>query len=106
MSMEQKKFSTRNPSVLPVFLIHISIVVSYHSSHNGMFRYVMNVMYLLNYINHPNFSILSASNNSINVKVKFYLYKPERHTGHIQVQLHSFLTLVIEEGNLNTLLSN
>jgi len=63
----------------------------------------MNTTYLLNYINHPNLSILSASNNSIKVKVKFYLYKPKRHTGQVEVQLHSFLNMAIDEGKLSVL---
>ena len=60
MSIDQKKYSNKNSFVSPVFLIHV----------------FMTVTYLLNYINHPNFSILSASNNSIKVKVTFSLYKP------------------------------
>ena len=86
MSILQTKYSTNNSSVSPVFLIHVSIAVSHHSSHNVMFIFFMNIIYLLNYINHPNFSILSASNYSVKVKFKFSLYKPRRHRGRVQAQ--------------------
>jgi len=36
-----------------------------------MFTFVMNITYLQNYINHPNFSILSVYKNSIKVKLSF-----------------------------------
>jgi len=45
-----KKYSTNNSSTSPVFLIHVSIAISYQSSHNVMFTFLMNIMYLLNYI--------------------------------------------------------
>jgi hypothetical protein len=102
MSIYQKKYSTNNSSASPVFLIHVSIAISYHSSHNVMFKFLMNITYLLNYTDQPNFSILSASNNSIKVKVKIYLYKPKRYK-QVEVQLHSFLNLAIDEGKLSIL---
>jgi len=46
----RKKYSTNNFSASPVFLIHVSVAVSYHTSHNVMFIFLMNIMYLLNYI--------------------------------------------------------
>ena len=76
MSIVETKFSTNNSSASPVFFVHVSIALSYHSSHNVLFTFLINITHLLNYINHPNFSILSASNNSIKVKVTFSLYKP------------------------------
>ena len=63
-----------------------------------MFTFLMNITYLVNYINHPNFSILSVSNNSIKGNIKFFLYKQWRHTWREELQLHSFLTLAIDEG--------
>jgi hypothetical protein len=48
--IEQKNYSTNNFSASPVFLIHVSVAISYHSSHNVMFTLLMNIMYLLNYI--------------------------------------------------------
>jgi hypothetical protein len=69
----------------PVFLIHVLVAISYRSSHNVMFPFWMNIMYLLNYNNHPTFSILSCSNSSINVKVKFSLYMQWRHTRGVEV---------------------
>ena len=76
ISTDQKKYSNSNSCASPVFLIHVFSAVSYHSSHNVMLTFFMNIMYLLNYINHPNFSILSVSNNSIRVKFTFSLYQP------------------------------
>jgi hypothetical protein len=81
-----EKYSINNSVASSVFIIHVSIAISYHSSHNVLFTFVMNIMYLLNYINHPNFSILVASNNCIKVNVKFSLYKPWRYTGRVEVQ--------------------
>jgi len=60
----------------------------------------MNIMYLLNYINYPNFFNLSAYKNSTKVKVKFSPYKPQRNTGQEEVQLHPFLTVAIDAGKL------
>ena len=82
--MYMKKYSTNNSAASSAFITQVSIAISYYSSHNVMFTFLMNIMYLLNYINHPNFSILVAPNNSIKVKVKFYLYKPKRHTGQVE----------------------
>jgi hypothetical protein len=41
-----------------------------------------NIPFLISWItfNYPNISIMSVSNKSIKVKVKFYMYKPRRHT--------------------------
>jgi len=86
MSIDQKKYSNKNSFVSPFFMIHVFIAIYYRCSHNVMLTFFMNIMYLLNYINLPNFSIPSASNNSIKVKVKFSLYKPWRHTGQVQVK--------------------
>jgi hypothetical protein len=86
MSIDQKKYSNNNYSASPVFLIHVFIAVSYHRSHNVMLKFFTNIVYLLNCINHPNFYILSASNYSVKVKVKFSLYKPWRHRGRVQAQ--------------------
>ena len=99
--MDKKKYHNKNFSASPVFIIHISIAIPYNSSHNVMFTFVMNITYILNYINplnvelnpicyllallgahhflhvsrirvnHPNFSILSAYKNSIKVKLSF-----------------------------------
>jgi hypothetical protein len=66
-----EKYSNNNSCVSPVFFIHVFIALTYYSSHNVMFTLVMNIMYLLNYNNHPNFSIPSAYKNSIKVKVNF-----------------------------------
>jgi len=48
--MDQKKYSTNDSSASPVFLIHVSVAISYHSSHKVMFTFLMNNTYLLNYI--------------------------------------------------------
>ena len=74
--LHRKKYSTKNSFDSSVFLIHVFFVISYHSSHRVMCIFLMNITYLTNYFNHPNFSILSASNNSIKGNVKFFLYKP------------------------------
>ena len=49
-SKDQKKYSTYKSSASPDFLIHVSLAVSYHTSYNVMFTFLMNIMYLLNYI--------------------------------------------------------
>ena len=69
----RKKYSTKNSSALSVFIIHVSVAISYHSSHNVIFTFVMNItrMYLQNYVNHPNFSVLSAYKKSIKIKLSF-----------------------------------
>jgi hypothetical protein len=50
MSTVQTKHSTNNSSASPVLLKHVSVAISYHSSHNVMSTFSMNIMYLLNYI--------------------------------------------------------
>jgi hypothetical protein len=103
MPMDQKKYRTNNSFASTVFLIHVFTAISYQSSHNVMYTFLMNITYLLNYITHPNFSIVNAYTNSVKVKVKFYLYKPKRHTGRVEVQLHSFLNLAIDKRKLSVL---
>jgi hypothetical protein len=71
ISMDKKKYRNNNSSASPVFIIHVSIAIAYNSSHNVMFTFVMNITYILNYIKHPNFSILCAYKNSIKVKLSF-----------------------------------
>ena len=48
--VDQKKYSTNNSSASPVFLIHVSVAISYHISHNVIITFLMNITYLLNYI--------------------------------------------------------
>jgi hypothetical protein len=50
ISVDQKKYSTNNSSASPVFLIHVSVAISYHISHNVILTFLMNITYLLNYI--------------------------------------------------------
>jgi len=66
----------------------------------------MNIMYILNYINSPNFSNLSAYKNSTKVKRRFSPYKPRRNIEQEELQLHSFLTLAIDAGKLLVLCPN
>jgi hypothetical protein len=66
-----EKYSTNNSCASQVFLFHVFISISYHSSHNVMFTFVINIMYLLNYNNHSNFSIPSAYKKSVKVKLSF-----------------------------------
>jgi len=69
ISIDEKNYSNKNSFASPVFPIHVFIAISSHSSHNVMLTYFMNITYLLIDINHPNFSILSASNNRFKLRL-------------------------------------
>ena len=53
--LQRKIVSTKNSFDSSAFLIHVFIAISYHSPQRIMFTFLMNITYLLNYINNPIF---------------------------------------------------
>jgi hypothetical protein len=67
-----------------LFMFPLLYPITVHTMYCLHLKWILRIYRIT--FNHPNFSILIASNNCIKVNVKFSLYKPWRYTGRVEVQ--------------------